>query len=86
MSYNNQSGWTLRVKASLEQRIDYQVKCDRSIEFGATKREPEVKTTTKMTTTCGGEVHLRKAKKDGAEPIPKSRILIADRTPAKEPT
>ena len=34
------------MKASLEQRIDCQVKCDRSVEFCATKREPEVKTTT----------------------------------------
>ena len=45
------SGWTLRVIASLDQRIDYQVKCDRSILFGATKREVVVKTTTTKTTT-----------------------------------
>ena len=37
--------------ASLDQRIDYQVKCDRSILFGATKREVVVKRTTKTTTT-----------------------------------
>ena len=37
--------------ASLDQRIVYQVKCDRSILFGATKREVVVKTTTKTTTT-----------------------------------
>ena len=36
--------------ASLDQRIDYQVKCDRSILFGATKREVVVKTTTTTTT------------------------------------
>ena len=62
------------MKASLDQRIDYQVKCNRSIEFGATKRETVVKTTTATTTTtCGGEVHQRRAKKDGVEPNPKSR-------------
>ena len=38
--------------ASLDQRIDYQVKCDRSILFGATKREVVVKRTTKTTTTA----------------------------------
>ena len=37
------------MKASLAQRIDCQVKCDRSIEFCATKRETVVKTT--LTTT-----------------------------------
>ena len=29
------------MKASLAQRRDYQVKCDKSIQFGATKRESE---------------------------------------------
>ena len=38
-------------------------------KFGATKREPEVKTTT--TTTKAAEVHLEKAPKDGAEPFPR---------------
>ena len=37
------------MKASLDQRVDCQVKCDRSIQFRATKREPEVKTTTTTT-------------------------------------
>ena len=38
-------------------------------KFGATKREPEVKTTT-TTMTKAAVVHLEKAQKDGAEPFP----------------
>ena len=58
------SGWTLRVKASLAQRRDYQVKCNKYIEFGATKRETAVETTTTtMMTKTGGEVHQKKAQK-----------------------
>ena len=65
-------------------------------KFGATKREPEVKTMT-TTTTKAAEVHLEKAQKDGAEPFPRIEAeskkpnlflkaeLTADRTPAKEP-
>ena len=74
------------MKASLEQRIDYQAKCDRSVEFCATKREPEVKTTT---TTKAAVVHLEKAQKDEAESKKPNLFLkaelTADRTPAKEP-
>ena len=88
------------MKASLAQRIDCQVKCDRSIELCATKRETVVKTTTTTTTTTttkAAEVHLEKAQRDGAEPFPRIEAeskkpnlflkaeLTADRTPAKEP-
>ena len=56
-------------------------------KFGATKREPEVKTTT--TTTKEAEVHLEKAQKDEAESKKPNLFLkaevTADRTPAKEP-
>ena len=79
--------------ASLDQRIDYQVKCDRSISFGATKREVVVKTTTKTTTTAAVaakyiQKRLKKTKPNRfleAKPNPKNRNLIVDRTPAKEP-
>ena len=78
--------------ASLEQRIDYQVKCDRSILFGATKREIVVKTTTKTTTAAVAEKYIQKRRKKTkpnrfleAKPNPKSRTLIVDRTPTKEP-
>ena len=67
-------------------------------KFGATKREPEVKTTTTTTTTTKtAVVHLEKAQKDGAEPFPRIEAeskkpnlflkaeLTAGRTPAKEP-
>ena len=80
------------MKASFEQRIDYQVKCDRYIEFDATKRETVVKTTTTTMTTAAAKSIWERRKKTQpnrilkAEPIPKSRILVADRTPAKEPT
>ena len=85
------------MKASLEQRIDCQVKCDRSIQIGATKREIVVKTTTttrkaavvtsiwKGAKRCSRTVSLNRSRIQKAEPIPKSRTLIADRTPAKEP-
>ena len=57
-------------------------------KFGATKREPEVKTTT-TTTTKAAEVHLEKAQKDEAESKKPNLFLkaelTADRTPAKEP-
>ena len=79
--------------ASLDQRIDYQVKCDRSILFGATKREVVVKMTTKTTTTAAvAAKYIQKGRKktkpnrfQEAVPNPKSRTLIVDRTPAKEP-
>ena len=79
--------------ASLDQRIVYQVKCDRSILFGATKREVVVKTTTKITTTAAvAAKYVQKRRKKTksnrfleAKPNPKSRTLIVDRTPAKEP-
>ena len=80
------------MKASLAQRKDYQVKCDKSIQFGATKRETEAKTKTMTSATANP---TEKANEDSwsaelfprieAEPIPKSRTLIADRTPAKKP-
>ena len=83
------------MKASLAQRIDYQVKCDKSIQFGATKRETVAKTKTITATTANptekGErrlsrtVSYNRSRIQKAEPIPKSRTLIADRTPAKEP-
>ena len=79
--------------ASLDQRVDYQVKCDRSILFGATKREVVVKMTTKTTTTAAvAAKYIQKRRKktkpnrfQEAVPNPKSRTLIVDRTPAKEP-
>ena len=78
--------------ASLEQRIDYQVKCDRSILFGATKREVVVKTMTKTTTAAVAEKYIQKRRKKTkpnhfleAKPNPKSRTLIVDQTPAKQP-
>ena len=40
------------MKASLDQRVDCQVKCDRSIQFRATKREVVVKTTMRTTTVA----------------------------------
>ena len=40
------------MKASLAQRRDYQVKCDKSIQFGATKRETEAKTKTMTSATA----------------------------------
>ena len=46
--------------ASLDQRIDYQVKCDRSILFGATKREVVVNTTT---TAAVAEKYIQKRRK-----------------------
>ena len=61
-------------------------------KFGATKRETVVKTTTTMTTTAAAKSIGEWRKKTEpnrslkAEPIPKSRILVADRKPAKEPT
>ena len=69
------SGWTLRVIASLDQRIDYQVKCDRSILFGATKREVVVKTKTKATTAAAVAAKYieNKAQRDEAEPFPRSQ-------------
>ena len=89
------------MKASLAQRRDCQVKCDKSIQFGATERETEAKTKTMTSATANP---TEKANEDSAElfprieaeskkpnlflkaePIPKSRTLIADRTPAKEP-
>ena len=72
------------MKASLEQRIDCQVKCDRSIQIGAAKREI-VAEDDDDEKSSGGDVHLNRSRIQKAEPIPKSRILIADRTPAKEP-
>ena len=59
------------MKPSLVQRIDYQVKCDKSIQFGATKREVVVKTTT--TTGRRRSTSVKKAQKNTAEPFPKNR-------------
>ena len=78
------------MKASLEQRIGYQVKCDRSIQNGATKREIVVKTTT-TTRKAAVVTSIWKGAKNAAEPFPwiEDRIekaeRTADRTPAKEP-
>ena len=61
------------MKASLDQRQDYQVKCYRSIQFRATKREVVVKTTT--TTTAVAKSIWQCAKyvaEDEAERNPKS--------------
>ena len=76
--------------ASLDQRMDFQVKCDRSILFGAAKREVVVKTTTmtKGTTTAAVAVKYIQKRRKKAKPSrinPKNRTLIVDRTPAKEP-
>ena len=82
------------MKASLAQRRDCQVKCDKSIQFGATKRETEAKTKTMTAATANptekanedsAELFPNRSRIQKAEPIPKSRTLIADRTPAKEP-
>ena len=76
------------MKASLAQRRDYQVKCDKSVQFGATKRETEAKTMTSATanpTEKADEDSAELFPRIEAEPIPKSRTLLADRTPAKEP-
>ena len=57
------------MKASLGQRIDCQVKCDRSIQFGAAKREIVVKSTMTTTTTAWWRPP-EEAQKDTAEPFP----------------
>ena len=77
------------MKASLAQRIDCQVKCDRSIQIGATKREIVVKTTTTTTRKaavvtsiwkgakrCSRTVSLNRSRIQKAEPIPKSRTVL----------
>ena len=55
------------MKASLAQRRDYQVKCDKSIQFGATERETEAKTKTMTLATANP---TEKAQKDAAELFP----------------
>jgi len=68
------------VIASLDQRIDYQVKCDRSILFCTAKREVVVKTKTpttktKITRTVAVEAKYiqNNAQKDAAEPSLRSQ-------------
>ena len=58
------------MKASLAQRKDYQVKCDKSIQFGATKRETEAKTKT-MTAASAMANPTEKANEDSAELFPR---------------
>ena len=77
------------MKASLAQRIDYQVKCDRSIQIGAAKRKIVVKTTTttarkaavvtfiwKGAKRCSRTVSLNRSRIQKADPIPKSRTVL----------
>ena len=60
------------MKASLAQRRDYQVKCDKSIQFGATKRETE--------DDDGGDGESNwKANEDSAELSP--RIEVESKKP-----
>ena len=68
------------MKASLEQRIDCQVKCDRSIQIGATKREIVAEDDDDDDEkNSGGDVHLKRRKKMQpnrfleSKPNPKSR-------------
>ena len=56
------------MKASLAQRRDYQVKCDKSIQFGATERETEAKTKTMTLATANP---TEKANEDSAELFPR---------------
>ena len=51
------------MKASLEQRIDCQVKCDRSIQIGAAKREIVAEDDDDDEKSSGGDVHLKRRKK-----------------------
>ena len=59
------------MKLTLVQRIDYQVKCDKSIQFDATKREVVVKTTT--TARAAAKYISEKGAKNTAQPFPKNR-------------
>ena len=54
------------MKASLAQRRDCHVKCDKSIQFGATKRETEAKTMKAATANP-----TEKANEDSAELFPR---------------
>ena len=54
------------MKASLAQRRDYHVKCDKSIQFGATERETEAKTMTSATANP-----TEKENEDSAELFPR---------------
>ena len=56
------------MKASLAQRRDCQVKCDKSIQFGATKRETEAKTKTMTSATANP---TEKANEGSAELFPR---------------
>ena len=51
------------MKASLAQRIDCQVKCDRSIQIGAAKREIVAEDDDDDEKSSGGDVHLKRRKK-----------------------
>ena len=86
------------MKASLDQCIDCQVKCDRSIQIGAAKWEIVVMTMTTTTRKAAVVTSIWKgAKRCRAEPFPSIEAeskkpnlflkaeLTADRTPAKEP-
>ena len=72
------------MKTSLAQRIDCQVKCDRSIQIGAAKREIVVMTTTtrkeavvtsiwKDVKRYSRTISLNRSRIQKTEPIPKSR-------------
>ena len=56
------------MKASLVQRRDCHVKCDKSIQFGATERETEAKTKTMTLATANP---TEKANEDSAELFPR---------------
>ena len=67
------------MKASIEQRIDCQVKCDRSIQIGAAKREIVAEDDDDDEKSSGGDVHLKRREKMQpnrfleSKPNPKSR-------------
>ena len=61
------------MKASLDQRIDYQVKCDRSIQIWRNWAGGWSEDDDDDDKDGGGEVHLKKAQKDAAEPFPRYR-------------
>ena len=77
------------MKASLDQRIDSQVKCDRSIQLaqlsGSCREEDDDDDKNKGAKRCNRTVPKMPNRVQKAEPILKSRTPVADRTPAKEP-
>ena len=77
------------MKASLAQRIDCQVKCDRSIQLaqlsGSCSEDDDDDDKNNGAKRCNRTVPKMPNRIQKAEPILKSRTPVADRTPAKEP-